>query len=216
MDQITAVLLIVQAHRALCLLCRATCNLVRESPIACHVAADSAPLYRRSLLDRWDGSPIQTPPLRHTLHFAKRQLPGEAAAADASEAPWAAILAFLIVMVLAIAGLVSVARGARAACRRQSWPAPDEDADEGHRVVDQLLDVREHLLDQLPGLREPLGKQGVAVHLHQVTVLEPKATLNISGTAKISLKCPPLSGLSHKVWTPRDFFISFFVDYKKA
>ena len=81
MDQITAVPLIVQAHRALCLLCRATCNLVRESPIACHVAADSAPLHRRrSLLDRWDGSPNQTPPLRHTLHFAKRQLPGEAAA----------------------------------------------------------------------------------------------------------------------------------------
>ena len=58
------------------------------SPIACHVAADSAPLHRRrSLLDRWDGSPIQTPPLRHTLHFAERQLPGEAAAPDAPRPP---------------------------------------------------------------------------------------------------------------------------------
>ena len=71
-----------------CVCCAVQRAILCVSPIACHVAADSAPLHRRrSLLDRWDGSPIQTPPLRHTLHFAKRQLPGEAAAADAPRPP---------------------------------------------------------------------------------------------------------------------------------
>ena len=53
-------------------------------------------------------------------------------------------------------------------CRRQRLHFVDQQKDERVGILQKLFDDFEHLHDQFPTLRKPLGKERVGIDLHQL------------------------------------------------